>query len=306
MDPSQQQDGYAGSGYGGYYAAGYNPQGQGHGGQQAPDASAYGNYDQNAYQATYFGSGAQYGNGQESYDPAASTTAYHGTATGYGQLDPGDAYAQSFAEYEREAKDRSTSGGQGDRSGGRDFRSGGAGGGSGGGYERGGDSRSGGRDYRGGDNRQSRFSDHEKSSGGAGVADVETDQDTIYVTGLGEKVTEEAIIERFGSIGRVKFDKKKGGPKVWIYADKATGKPKGDATITYEDPNAAAAAVQWFDNKEFQGSVVRVQLAEKKEPSGGSWGGSRGGRGGGRGGDYGRGRGDFGGGRGERPREDFG
>ncbi|KAG5066408.1 hypothetical protein JHK86_010139 [Glycine max] len=42
--------------------------------------------------------------------------------------------------------------------------------------------------------------------------------------------------------------KRTGRPKIWLYRDKETNEPKGDATITYEDPHAAVAAVEWFNN----------------------------------------------------------
>jgi len=45
-------------------------------------------------------------------------------------------------------------------------------------------------------------------------------------------------------------DKKTGRPKVWIYRDKATGVPKGEATITYEDEQAASSAIEWFNSKQ--------------------------------------------------------
>lgn len=38
-----------------------------------------------------------------------------------------------------------------------------------------------------------------------------------------------------------------------MYKDKATGEFNGDATVTYEDPHAAASAPKWFDGKEFKG-----------------------------------------------------
>ena len=41
--------------------------------------------------------------------------------------------------------------------------------------------------------------------------------------------------------------------QVWIYRDKATGQPKGDGTVTYEDPFTAGSAVSWFSGKEFKG-----------------------------------------------------
>lgn len=59
-------------------------------------------------------------------------------------------------------------------------------------------------------------------------------------------------------------DKRTGRPKIWLYRDKATNEPKGDATITYEDPHAASAAVEWFHQKDFHGSIIEVYIAEQK------------------------------------------
>ncbi len=41
-------------------------------------------------------------------------------------------------------------------------------------------------------------------------------------------------------------DKRSGKPRIWIYKDKMTGQPKGEATVTYDDPNAAQSAITWF------------------------------------------------------------
>jgi RNA recognition motif-containing protein len=73
--------------------------------------------------------------------------------------------------------------------------------------------------------------------------------DTIFVTGLPEDTTSEQLAEYFGQIGIIKFDKKNDCKKIWIYKDKATGKGKGEATITYDDPPTATSAIQWFDGK---------------------------------------------------------
>lgn len=59
-------------------------------------------------------------------------------------------------------------------------------------------------------------------------------------------------------------DKRTGRPKIWLYRDKTTNEPKGDATVTYEDPHAALAAVEWFNNKDFHGNLIGVSIAESK------------------------------------------
>lgn len=84
------------------------------------------------------------------------------------------------------------------------------------------------------------------------------DTDTVYVDGLPLDVSEKEIAEYFGSIGVIKVDKKARRPKIWLYRDKQSGGLKGDGTVTYEDPYAAASAVQWFDNKEFKGALGQV------------------------------------------------
>lgn len=87
---------------------------------------------------------------------------------------------------------------------------------------------------------------------------------TIYVCNLPEGTDENMLAEYFGTIGLIKKEKRTGQPKIWLYLDKVTNEPKGDATITYEDPHAAAAAVEWFNNKEFHGNIIGVSIAESK------------------------------------------
>ncbi|KAL9229918.1 hypothetical protein vseg_005332 [Gypsophila vaccaria] len=86
----------------------------------------------------------------------------------------------------------------------------------------------------------------------------------IYVCNLPDETDEDILAEFFGTIGLIKKEKRTGRPKIWLYRDKVTQEPKGDATITYEDPHAAAAAVEWFNNKEFHGKVIGVFIAESK------------------------------------------
>lgn len=45
------------------------------------------------------------------------------------------------------------------------------------------------------------------------------------------------------------MNKKTGQPMINIYSDKATGRPKGEATVSFDDPPSAKAAIDWFDGK---------------------------------------------------------
>ena len=112
-------------------------------------------------------------------------------------------------------------------------------------------------------------------------------------------LNEEDIAQYFGSIGVIKNDKRTGKvyfiriwnnklnmasiknqncnpvnlilntsltsqAKIWIYKDRNTGEQKGEATVTYDDPQAAQSAISWFDGKvrclQFKMSSPRVKL----------------------------------------------
>lgn len=111
--------------------------------------------------------------------------------------------------------------------------------------------------------------------------DTITQRDTIFIQNLPKTVTVSELEQSFGSIGVIKIDKKTGNSKIWIYKDKATGEGKGEATVTYDDEEAATAAINWFDNKEILGCVVKIQLATRKNNFSNFGKGHRGGGGGG-------------------------
>lgn len=130
----------------------------------------------------------------------------------------------------------------------------------------------------------------------------ESDNNRIYITGLPPDITEDQLAEQFGGLGKVaKKKQKRGYPDQWpwkisIYKDDA-GKCKGDATLTYEDPNAAQTAPNFFNDEPcvaFPDFKMKVELAAVKETPAGSYGG--GGGGGGYGGGGGFGGGGYGGG----------
>ncbi|MBA0880294.1 hypothetical protein Goshw_008998, partial [Gossypium schwendimanii] len=50
---------------------------------------------------------------------------------------------------------------------------------------------------------------------------------------------------------------------------KVTNELKGDATVTYEDPHVALAAVEWFNDKDFHESTIGIFMAESKSSNAG-------------------------------------
>lgn len=87
----------------------------------------------------------------------------------------------------------------------------------------------------------------------------------------------------FGAFGIVAFDKKTFEHKIKVYeVDRV---PKGDAVLSYDDPNAAHKSTEFFTGQLFEGSPITVVMCEKiaAPPSSGFGGrGGRGGYGGGR------------------------
>lgn len=148
---------------------------------------------------------------------------------------------------------------------------------------------------RGGFNKFGGPRDH--GAGGPNMQEQDnSDNNTIFVQGLGDDYTVDSVADYFKQIGIIKVNKKTGLPMINLYTDRETGKLKGEATVSFDDPPSAKAAIDWFDGKDFNGNPIKVSFATRRAEfgRGGSSGGMRGGRG--RGGPMGRG--GFGGGRG--------
>lgn len=51
--------------------------------------------------------------------------------------------------------------------------------------------------------------------------------------------------------GSSQVNKKTGLPMINLYTDRDTGKLKGEATVSFDDPPSAKAAIDWFDGEFF-------------------------------------------------------
>ncbi|CAF4533821.1 unnamed protein product, partial [Didymodactylos carnosus] len=114
-------------------------------------------------------------------------------------------------------------------------------------------------------NRRGNDNNEEEDDGGNRM---ETQRDTIFIQNLPRNVSREDLQKTFSQIGVIKTDKKTGGPKIWIYKDKVTGDGKGEATITYDDEEAALAAINWYNDKEVLANIVKITLATRRVGAG--------------------------------------
>ncbi|KAG8140659.1 hypothetical protein E2320_003318 [Naja naja] len=194
---------------------------------------------------------------------------------GYGQEQSSMSGSGSGGGYG--SQDQGGYGGQQDRNRGR----GSGGGGGGGGYGRGGFDRSGGRggtrggtrggmgggERGGGFNKFGGPRDQGSRHDSASEQD-NSDNNTIFVQGLGENVTIESVSEYFKQIGLIKMNKKTGQPMINLYTDRETGKLKGEATVSFDDPPSAKAAIDWFDEQtstEEEGMAVAEEAVVVEE-----------------------------------------
>ena len=96
-------------------------------------------------------------------------------------------------------------------------------------------------------------------------------ENTIYVSGLPTDVNARDLAEFFGSVGTLKKSKKnynQGEPVLHIYKNKQTGRPKGDATISYEEAETAQAAIRWFHgNPYMRDKSTKLSVSIATRPS---------------------------------------
>lgn len=92
----------------------------------------------------------------------------------------------------------------------------------------------------------------------------------IYVSGLPPHTTEDMLAEHFSMSGKIARKRQARGypdqwpPNIKLYVGER-GEFRGDALVTYEDPNASLTAPGFYDGGDFHGSTISVQLATKKD-----------------------------------------
>ena len=114
----------------------------------------------------------------------------------------------------------------------------------------------------------------------------------LYVGNMPFRSTEAELANAFAAFGTVE--------RVALVTDRETGRPRGFAFVEMSTEAEAQAAIEGLDNQEFQGRVLKVNLArprEERPPTTGGYGGGGGYAREGGGGGYARGGGSGGFGR---------
>jgi RNA recognition motif-containing protein len=115
-------------------------------------------------------------------------------------------------------------------------------------------------------------------------------ENKLFVGNLSWDATEDDLQELFAKAGTV--------TEVAVMRDRFTGRARGFAFVSMSSPEEAQEAIHQFENQEFMGRPMKVNIARPKEDRP-AYGGPRGGGGGG-GGGYDRGGPPSGGGGGYR------
>lgn len=93
----------------------------------------------------------------------------------------------------------------------------------------------------------------------------------LYVGNLTFDASENDLRDLFSEVGEVR--------EVAIISDKLSGRSRGFGFVTMSESSAAEAACEKFDNRDFQGRNLTVNIARPREEGGAPRGGApRGGR----------------------------
>lgn len=85
---------------------------------------------------------------------------------------------------------------------------------------------------------------------------------SVYVQGLPDDVTEAELVEVFAKCGVIKEDEQ-GNPRVKVYRDRETGRPKGDGLVTFLKEPSVALAMQLLDSAPLRyGLAINMKVSQ--------------------------------------------
>ncbi|KRX77508.1 RNA-binding protein FUS [Trichinella sp. T6] len=96
--------------------------------------------------------------------------------------------------------------------------------------------------------------------GGRKEAEKTLVNNTVFVQGIPDMASAQMIAEYFSESGEIMRDAR-GGLKVHIYKDKASGKLKGEALVCFMNNTMAANAIDRFHGNYFPGSDIPMQVS---------------------------------------------
>ncbi|KRZ17172.1 TATA-binding protein-associated factor 2N [Trichinella zimbabwensis] len=96
--------------------------------------------------------------------------------------------------------------------------------------------------------------------GGRKEAEKTEVNNTVFVQGIPDMASAQMVAEYFGESGEIMRDAR-GGLKVHIYKDKASGKLKGEALVCFMNNAMAANAIDRFHGNYFPGSDIPMQVS---------------------------------------------
>ncbi|KAF9127492.1 hypothetical protein BGW39_005826 [Mortierella sp. 14UC] len=91
----------------------------------------------------------------------------------------------------------------------------------------------------------------------------------LFIGGLSWGTTDDSLRAGFGQVGEV-ID-------AIVVRDRETGRSRGFGFVTFADNAGADAAIQQFNDQEFEGRQIKVDRASERSNTGGNRGGFRGG-----------------------------
>jgi len=103
---------------------------------------------------------------------------------------------------------------------------------------------------------------------------MENEDNKLFVGNLSFDIDEEKLTSIFAEVEGVEVLESK------IIMDRETGRPRGFGFVKVKTPAMAQLAITALNGKEIEGREIAVNVAkpqEKRERSGGSWGGNSGG-----------------------------